>query len=92
MALLDLLGRRWSLRIIWELRGGALTSRELRKACDDASPTVIQQRLSELRDAGFVAVRDGGGYELTALATELSERFMPLHHFAEEWSRRRLKS
>jgi DNA-binding HxlR family transcriptional regulator len=24
MALLDLLGRRWALRILWELRGGPL--------------------------------------------------------------------
>jgi DNA-binding HxlR family transcriptional regulator len=31
MALLDLLGRRWTLRILWELRGGSLTS-ELREA------------------------------------------------------------
>ncbi len=34
MALLDLLGRRWMLRIIWELRNGPLTSRALRQACD----------------------------------------------------------
>ena len=40
MALLDLLGRRWTLRIAWELRDGPLTSRALRTACDDASPTV----------------------------------------------------
>ena len=33
MALLDLLGRRWTLRIIWELREDrALTSRALRTA------------------------------------------------------------
>ena len=56
MALLDLLGRRWTLRIVWELREGALTSRALRAACDDASPTVVQQRLSELREAGLVAM------------------------------------
>ena len=35
MVLLDLLGRRWALRILWELRGGALTSRALRTACDE---------------------------------------------------------
>ena len=52
MALLDLLGRRWTLRIVWELRDGPLTSRALRTACDDASPTVMQARLSELRKAG----------------------------------------
>ncbi len=52
MALLDLLGRRWTLRIVWELRDDrSLTSRALRTACDDASPTVLQTRLSELREA-----------------------------------------
>jgi DNA-binding HxlR family transcriptional regulator len=54
MVLLDLLGRRWTLRIIWELREKPLTSRALRTACDEASPTVLQARLSELRDAGLL--------------------------------------
>ncbi len=88
MALLDLLGRRWTLRLVWELRDGALTSRALRAACDDASPTVVQQRLSELRAAGLVAMADGGGYALTELGKELFELFMPLHHFAEAWAKR----
>ncbi|KGT81039.1 transcriptional regulator [Bradyrhizobium japonicum] len=87
MALLDLLGRRWSLRILWELRDEPLTSRALRTACDEASPTVLQARLTELRDAGFVELGDGGGYRLTALGHELCETFMPLHRFAERWKR-----
>ena len=49
MALLDLLGRRWSLRVLWELRDGPLTSRALRAACDEASPSVLQARLADLR-------------------------------------------
>ncbi|QPF91136.1 winged helix-turn-helix transcriptional regulator [Bradyrhizobium commune] len=85
MALLDLLGRRWSLRILWELRDAALTSRGLRTACDEASPTVLQTRLTELREAGFVELGDGGGYGLTPLGRELCETFMPLHRFAERW-------
>ena len=85
MALLDLLGRRWSLRIVWELREGALTSRALRAACDDASPTVMQQRLSELRDAGFIELREEGGYALTGLGRELFQTFLPLHQFADRW-------
>ena len=88
MALLDLLGRRWTLRIVWELRDGALTSRALRTAFDDASPTVMQARLSELRDAGLVELLAGDGYRLTPLGRELMESFVPLHHFAERWSRR----
>lgn len=85
MVLLDLLGRRWSLRILWELREEPLTSRALRTACDEASPTVLQARLSELREAGFVELGEAGGYGLTALGQELCETFMPLHRFAERW-------
>ena len=88
MALLDLLGRRWTLRIIWELRDGPLTSRALRTACDEASPTVMQARLSELREAGLVELPAGDGYRLTPLGRELMESFLPLHQFAERWSKR----
>ena len=89
MALLDLLGRRWTLRIIWELREDRrLTSRALRTACDEASPTIMQARLSELREAGLVELEPGGGYRLTGLGSELFDTFAPLHRFAERWSRR----
>src|SRR5882757_7052383 len=83
MALLDLLGRRWTLRIIWELRDDRrLTSRALRSACDEASPTILQTRLTELREAGLVELVTGDGYRLTALGRELTETFLPLHRFA----------
>ncbi|HZC96286.1 MAG TPA: helix-turn-helix domain-containing protein [Bradyrhizobium sp.] len=88
MALLDLLGRRWSLRIIWELREGSLTSRALRTACDEASPTVLQTRLSELREAGLVELMAGDGYRLTEIGKDLRESFQPLYRFAERWSTR----
>lgn len=88
MALLDLLGRRWTLRIIWELRDNTLTSRALREMCDDASPTILQARLAELRDAGLVELQSGSGYRLTKTGGELLETFLPLHHFAERWHKR----
>jgi len=88
MALLDLLGRRWCLRILWELREDTLTSRALRAACDEASPTVLQARLSELREAGFIHLAPEGGYGLTPLGSELLGNFLPLHRFAERWSKR----
>jgi DNA-binding HxlR family transcriptional regulator len=88
MALLDLLGRRWSLRMLWELREQTLTSRALRAACDQASPTVLQARLSDLRQAGLVELEPGDGYRLTALGRELQESFLPLYRFAERWSKR----
>ncbi len=87
MVLLDLLGRRWSLRILWELRDASLTSRGLRAACDEASPTVMQARLSELRAAGLIELAPGSGYGLTPLGRELLETFLPLHRFAERWSK-----
>jgi DNA-binding HxlR family transcriptional regulator len=87
MALLDLLGRRWTLRILWELREQPLTSRALRAACDEASPTVLQTRLSELREAGLVELKSTSGYGLTATGQELGENFLPLYRFAERWSK-----
>jgi DNA-binding HxlR family transcriptional regulator len=90
MALLDLLGRRWSLRIIWELREQPLTSRALRAACDEASPTVLQARLSDLRQADLVELVPASGYRLTPMGKDLFETFLPLHRFAERWSNRKL--
>jgi DNA-binding HxlR family transcriptional regulator len=89
MVLLDLLGRRWSLRILWELREQSLTSRALRTACDEASPTVLQARLSDLRHADLVELIPGDGYRLTVLGRELQESFLPLYRFAERWSQRK---
>jgi DNA-binding HxlR family transcriptional regulator len=88
MALLDLLGRRWTLRILWELREQPLTSRSLRAACDEASPTVLQARLSELREAGLVELMPASGYRLTGMGRELREQLLLLHRFAERWSKR----
>jgi DNA-binding HxlR family transcriptional regulator len=59
-----------------------------RAACDDASPTVLQSRLSELREAQLVELISGDGYHLTAMGKELFDSFLPLHHFAERWGRR----
>ena len=89
MVLLDLFGRRWSLRILWELRERSMTSRALRAACDEASPTVLHARLSELRDAGFIELVPSNGYGLTQLGRELLETLLPLHRFAEQWGKKR---
>ncbi len=86
MVLLDLVGRRWTLRVIWELREGPLTSRALRERCDDVSPTVLQSRVRELRDAGLVGLKSPGGYFLTPLGRELGQEIMGLYRFAERWA------
>ena len=53
MVLLDLLGRRWALRLIWELREEPKRFRALQESIG-ASPTIINTRLSELREAKLV--------------------------------------
>jgi len=85
MRLLDLVGRRWALRVLWELRDAPLRSRALRAACDDISPTVLQRRIDELRAAGLVR-RAPDGYALTALGGDFLAAFAPLYAFAETWA------
>jgi len=86
MAALDLLGRRWCLRILWELRDGPRTFRGLREACDEVSPTVLNARLRELREAGLVEAA-GAGYELTTTGGSLGEALKPLHDWSQSWAR-----
>jgi DNA-binding HxlR family transcriptional regulator len=89
MALLDLLGRRWALRVLWELREGeAITFRELKARCGEVSSSVLNDRLRELRAAEIVASRRGGGYELTAHGQELLAALAPLDAWAKRWARR----
>ena len=87
MAALDLLGRRWALRILWELREGALPFRALREACGDVSPAVLNTRLSELREAGIVESTDAG-YATTPAGRELCRALDPLSRWARRWAAR----
>ena len=80
---LDHFGRRWALRILWELRGEALTFRELRAACGGVSPSVLQRRLHELRALGVVERVPRLGYRLSVLG----ERLFPLLARLDVWSR-----
>ena len=88
MVLLDLLGRRWALRVLWELSRRPLTFRELQSACGDISPTVLNSRLAELREAEIVAAADASGYRLTAEGQGLLGELIGLHDWAERWARR----
>lgn len=87
MALLDLLSRRWQLRILWELRGGEpLRFRALQDAAG-VSPSVLNTRLAELIDSGIVSLSEDG-YALTARGRALEQAFMPLYAWAERWAAR----
>ena len=87
MALLDLLGRRWTLRVIWELRDGPLPFRALQERCGGVSSSVLNERLRELRAAGILS-GGKGGYELTREGRDLLDAFAPLDAWAERWRRR----
>ena len=87
MAALDLLGRRWALRILWELRDGPLGFRELQQRCDGMSSSVLRDRLQELRTAAIVDVDATGAYLLTDLGHELSAALVPLSSWSDRWAR-----
>lgn len=86
MAAMDLLGRRWALRILWELRQETLGARALRSRCDQMSSSVLYERLGELTDAGLVARDESGAYLLTGLGASLGTALEPLSAWAARWA------
>jgi DNA-binding HxlR family transcriptional regulator len=68
---LDLSGRRWALRVVWELRVGPLNFRALRAACGNISPSVLQQRLHDLKDLGVIEKIPRLGYRLSTSGEKL---------------------
>jgi len=85
MAALDLLGRRWSLRLIWELRDGPVGARALLARCPGLSSSVLYQRLGELGASGLTAATDAG-YELTPVGRALGAALAPLDEWATSWA------
>lgn len=88
MALLDLLGRRWALRILWELREERVGFRALQDRCDGMSPSVLSQRLVELQEAGIVQQNEGADYTLTQDGITLLQSLAPLNDWAFHWAER----
>src|SRR5690606_37022745 len=89
MALLDLLGRRWTLRILWEMRHGeSMSFRDIQSACDNLSPTVLNKRLQELREAEIIILEDGQGYQLSEDGAGLLNLLKPLNAWSEDWAER----
>lgn len=85
--LFDLIGRRWTLRILWELRERTLSFNDLRRAVGGMSQSVLVTRLTELFGAGLVA-DVAGGYRLTpdgeSLAREIGHLGVWAAHRAAE--------
>jgi DNA-binding HxlR family transcriptional regulator len=87
MAALDLLGQRWTLRVIWELQQDQpLGFRDLRRRTDEMSSSVLADRLRRLTDAGIVTAGEDRRYRLTALGGALGPALEPLRAWAEGWA------
>jgi DNA-binding HxlR family transcriptional regulator len=86
MALLDLLGRRWTLRLLWELRDARVaTFRALRADLEDVSPSILNARLQELRAAHLLEA-GADGYRLTERGAQLLTLLVPLGRWADTWA------
>jgi len=83
MVLLDLLGRRWVLRVLWELRDGELTFVALRRAAGGLSQSVLTLRLGELKQARLIEAVPSGGYRLTANGRSLVQEMSRLDRWAD---------
>ena len=79
---LELAGRRWTLRIVWELRVGPLSFRALQAACGKISPSVLADRLRELGDLAIVENIPRLGYRLTSVGERLFQVLAELN----KWS------
>jgi DNA-binding HxlR family transcriptional regulator len=88
MALLDLLGKRWVLRILWELREVRFGFRELQAQCDNMSSSVLAQRLDELVSASIIEQDEAQKYGLTAEGVTLIQALSPLNDWAKRWAER----
>jgi len=86
MAALDLLGRRWNLRILWELREGEVGFRELRARCDDMSPDTLSTRLRELEAARLIERGEARSWSLTGTGRALGPAMKSLDRWAEAWA------
>jgi DNA-binding HxlR family transcriptional regulator len=81
----DLLGRRWALRVLWELRGEHLGFRALQERCEGMSSSVLRDRLAELVGAALLETDDAGRYGVSGHGHTLLEALKPLARWAEDW-------
>jgi DNA-binding HxlR family transcriptional regulator len=81
----DLLGRRWALRVLWELRQDHLGFRTLQQRCERMSSSVLRDRLTELTGAGLLEIDDTRRYGLTPHGHALLVALSPLARWADEW-------
>jgi DNA-binding HxlR family transcriptional regulator len=82
-SVLDLLGRRWALRLVWELRRSTRSFAELRGRTG-ISPSVLSARLAELVEAGVLERDAVRRYRLSGRGRELARILYELNRWAEQ--------
>ncbi len=85
MALFDLLGRTWAIGVIWQLQNGPYTFRELQEKCESISPSLLNSRIKDLRNADIVE-RTLHGYQLTKRGHALVQLIRPFGDWSREWA------
>lgn len=85
MALFDLLGRKWAMGIIWNLNRGPSTFRALQNACESISPSILNSRLKDLREAKLID-RSLDGYHLTKMGRALFDLIKPFGEWSIRWA------
>ncbi len=85
MALFDLLGHKWNMRILWQLREQSLSFRAIQQTCDGMSPSVLNNRIKQLTEAQLVVCGERG-YQLTTLGASLMNTLDPLRQWSARWS------
>jgi DNA-binding HxlR family transcriptional regulator len=83
--LLELLSQPWTLRILWELKEKPLKFAQLRTECENISPTSLNKRLAELREAQIIEHKKNEGYLFTARGKQLLNALSALNKFADKW-------
>lgn len=85
-AIFDLLGRRWALGVIWNLEESPTTFRELQSRCGSISPSILNSRIKDLKEAGIME-RTLDGYVLTDRGEELLKLIKPLGDWSFIWAK-----
>ncbi|MCO1335409.1 winged helix-turn-helix transcriptional regulator [Microbulbifer sp. OS29] len=72
------------MRILWELRNVPQSFRELQARCDGMSPSVLNTRIKQLKEAQLIA-KTTDGYQLTDIGLSLMDTLDPLREWAASW-------
>jgi DNA-binding HxlR family transcriptional regulator len=86
MAALDLLGQRWTLRILWELHKAPSKFRDLQARCDNMSTSVLSARLKDMQVQRLVDATTQEGWHLTDHGRSLVLVLAPLTDWSTRWA------